>query len=196
MLQVEPITPAIGAIVSGIDFSTGISDSDHDYIYQALIKHLVIFIRDVNMSPAAHLNFAQMFGDLDDVHPHYPHVDGHENIVVLENDANRPPDTNSWHTDLTYKQIQPFASILVARHVPSTGGDTLWSSCYSSFDRLPDGMKRDLENIDAVHDLGDFRNRFAHDDEGQIGSERLNKSVPRFGHSVRPLIGKTPGHRA
>ena len=87
-----------------------------------------------------------------------------EQIVVLENDKDNPPDTNSWHTDLTFKSEQPFASILVARRVPPTGGDTLWSSCYAAFERLPDGLKRDLKELNAVHDFGDFRNDFAIDD--------------------------------
>ena len=48
----------------------------------------------------------------------YPHVKDYKNIVLLENDANNPPDTNSWHTDLTFNINQPFASVLVARAVP------------------------------------------------------------------------------
>ena len=192
MISVDPITPSIGAAVSGLDFSQPIPDSGYDEIYQTLLKHLVIFIRGVEISPKEHLAFAQNFGELDEPHPLYPHVEGFENIVKLENDPDTPPDTNSWHTDLTFKDLQPFASILVARHVPDTGGDTMWSSCYAAYDRLPDGMKSDLEGIEAIHDLGDFRNSFAADKHGMSGVERLNENVSRFGHNIRPLIGRHP----
>lgn len=192
MITVDRITPAIGAEISGIDFSRPISLDAHDQIYQALLESLVIFLRAANISPDAHLAFARQFGDLDDPHPHYPHVEGFESIVLLENSQELPPDTNSWHTDLTFKYEQPFASILVARDIPSAGGDTLWSSCYAAYDRLPDGMKSDLEGLKAIHDLGDFRNSFSETKDGKSGVERLNEGVRQFGHNIRPLVGEHP----
>jgi taurine dioxygenase len=192
VLSIDPITPSIGAEISGLDFSQPAPASVYDEVYQALLQHLVIFIHGVEIGPKEHLEFARNFGDLDDPHLFYPHVEGFENIVLLENDASTPPDTNSWHTDLTFKAVQPFASILIARHVPETGGDTMWSSCYAAFDRLPDGIKKDLEGLEAVHDLGDFRNSFATENSGKTGVERLNECVSQFGHNVRPLIGTHP----
>ena len=192
MLRIDPITPSIGAVISGLDFSQPISATSHDEIYQALLQHLVVFIRAANIDPASHLAFAQKFGTLDEPHLLYPHVEGFENIVKLENDANTPPDTNSWHTDLTFKAVQPFASILIARHVPEVGGDTMWSSCYAAYERLSDGMKNDLEGLKAVHDFGDFRNSFANQQNGKSGVERLNENIVKFGHNIRPLIGEHP----
>jgi taurine dioxygenase len=192
MLTVAKITPAIGAEISGVDFSMPVEPDALETIYQALLEHLVIFFRDTGISPSAHLAFAQAFGTLDEPHPLYPHVEGFENIVLLENDQGAPPDTNSWHTDLTFKAQQPFASILVARHIPPVGGDTMWSSCYAAYDRLPDGLKRDLEGLRAIHDLGDFRNSFADAKNGKSGVERLNESVARLGHNIRPLVGRHP----
>lgn len=191
-LRINRITPAIGAEISGVDFSQPVGVAVCDAIYQALLDHLVIFFRDTQMSPAAHLSFARSFGQIDDPHPFYPHVDGYENIVLLENDSGAPPDTNSWHTDLTFKRAQPFASVLVARSVPEVGGDTMWSSLHAAYDRLPDGMKRDLEGLSAIHDLGDFRNSFVADTDTATGSARLTEAVGRFGHAVRPLIGTHP----
>ncbi|MGB3314759.1 MAG: TauD/TfdA family dioxygenase [Albidovulum sp.] len=192
MLSIEKITPNIGAEVSGVDFSAPLTQPVLDALYQALLDHLVIFVRGQEISPKAHMAFAQSFGDLDEPHPLYPHVEGYERIVKLENDPNTPPDTNTWHTDLTFKAEQPFASILIARQVPPCGGDTMWSSCYAAYDRLPEGMKRDLEGMEAVHDLGDFRNSFAGDRDGKTGKARLDEAVSRFGHMVRPLIARHP----
>lgn len=192
MLTIEPISPAIGAELNGLDLSQGLPSEYQDAVYQALLEHQVIFVRNANMSSAAHLAFAQSFGELDAPHPLYPHVEGFENIVLLENDESTPPDTNSWHTDLTYKAEQPFASILIARQVPPVGGDTLWSSCYAAYDRLPDGMKKDLMQLSAVHDMGDFRNNFAQDSDGKTGVERLSEGMNLMGQNVRPLIDVHP----
>jgi len=47
MLAIDPVTPSIGAAVSGLDFSRPIPASAYDEIYLALLQHLVIFIRGV-----------------------------------------------------------------------------------------------------------------------------------------------------
>ncbi len=192
VIEVQAITPAIGAELLGVDFSGSVSPSQYDEIYQALIDHIVIFIRGSQITPQNHLAFAELFGVLDSPHPIYPHVEGHKNIVLLENNLQTPPDTNSWHTDLTYKPAQAFASILVARQVPEVGGDTLWSSNYAAYDRLSEGMQRDLEGLAAVHDLGDFRNTFGQDSEDQSAVEHLNHGVQKMGSYIRPLVAEHP----
>lgn len=192
MLEIERVTPAIGAVLSGVDFSQPLTPKIVDAIYAALMEHLVIFVRGAEISPAAHLAFAEGFGELDAPHPAYPHVAGFDRIMLLENDAKTPPDTNSWHTDLTYKTEQPFASILVARETPAVGGDTMWASLYAAYDRLSPAMKTELEGLEAVHDFGDFRNNFAGAANGKSGAERLDAAAGRFGHAIRPLIGTHP----
>ena len=114
-MRIDPLTTAIGAEVSGIDLGMPLSASEEDAVYDALIRHQVIFFRDQEFPPARHLAFAQGFGEIDDPHPLYAHVPGFERIVMLANDASTPPDTDGWHTDLTFKPDPPFASILVAR---------------------------------------------------------------------------------
>lgn len=192
MLNVLPLTTHIGAEVQGLDLSEPLADDTVDALYRALLEHAVIFVRGTEISPAAHLALAKQFGAIDEPHPHYPHVDGFPNIVKLENHGEAPPDTNSWHTDLTFKAQQPFASILVARTVPAFGGDTIWSSCVAAYERLPVGLRSDLEQTHAIHDYGDFRNDFAVSDDARTAVERLNESVARFGHQVKPLVGKHP----
>mgnify|MGYP001228992506 FL=1 len=192
MIKINKITPKIGAELIGVSFQKSFNNNMLDGIYQALIDNLVVIIRDTNITPKQHIEFAQSFGELDNPHPVYPNVDGYDRIVKLENDANNPPDTDAWHTDLTFKKEQPFASVLVARTVPKVGGDTLWSSCYSAYDRLPKGMKKDFEALQCIHDMGDFRNTFALDSDGKHGSERLDEGMARFGHNIRKLIGTHP----
>jgi taurine dioxygenase len=192
MLKVEKITPALGGIVEGIDFSKPINETNQHLIYEALLEHQVIFFRGAEITPSAHLDFAKSFGQIDEPHPIYPHVEGYENIVKLENNAQAPPDTNSWHTDLTFKLHQPFASILVARTIPEVGGDTLWASLSAAYERLPERMKTYLGDLEAIHDMGDFRNSFAANMAPEAGRQKLNEAIGRFGHNIRPLIQHHP----
>ncbi len=189
VLKIAPVTPTIGAEISGVDLSKLLSPSTLDAIYDALMKHLVIFFREQDISPENHLNFARSFGEPEPPHPVYPQVGTHENVVLLENDGSRPPDTDGWHTDLTFKQDPPFASILWASKVPETGGDTMWCNLYEAYDALPDDMKGYLEGLTAVHDMGDFRNNFA---VSETGSEKLVAAHQRFGSAIHPVIRTHP----
>lgn len=192
MFDVSKVTPVIGGEISGVEFTTSLPDDIQGKIYDALLENLVVFFRGTDISAAEHVAFAECFGALNEPNPLYPTVEGFERIMVLENDSDAPPDTNSWHTDMTFRSEQPFASVLVARSVPPVGGDTMWSSNYAAYDRLPDGMRRDLEGLEAVHDFGDFRNNFSKSANGQSGADRISEGIARFGHSIKPLIDTHP----
>ena len=178
--SIRKLTPAIGAEISGIDLNDAMNTATQDAIYQALLDNLVIFFRDQDITPERHLAFAKTFGTIDKPHPVYAHYPGYENIVVLENDAGNPADTNEWHTDVTFQQEPPFASILVAREVPDCGGDTLWASMYAAYDALSDRMKSYLEGLTALHDgEPQYRGRYA-----DRGVDDAGKVYPRCNHPV------------
>ena len=118
-------------------------------------------------------------------------VDKIKEITLLENNKKNPPDTDVWHTDVTFKSKPSFASILYSKVIPAIGGDTLWSSLVSVYDCLPVDIKKYLNNLNAVHDMGDFRNNFTVNEK--IGSaNKLNKGYQKFGSAIHPLIKKHP----
>ena len=95
-------TPTIGATLA-LDLASALragGAAKHDAIeqvYAALIEHLVVFIEDLVLTPAEQIDFALQFGALDVPHPVYQTLEGCPEIVALENDGDRPPDTNDWH---------------------------------------------------------------------------------------------------
>ena len=188
-MTITKLTGHIGAEISGVDLGKPLTPSVEDAVYQALIDHCVIFFRDQDIDPAHHLAFARSFGEIDQPHPVYAHVEGYEAIVKLANDANNPPDTDAWHTDLTFKQDPAFASILVAREVPEVGGDTLWASLYAAYEALDDDIKSYLETLSAIHDMGDFRNTFS---VGESDGRKLIEGMNRFGCAIHPVIKTHP----
>ncbi len=188
MLKVTPLTPSIGAIISDVSLNKDLNSETIEQIYSALIKHQVIFFRDQNISPESHLKLAESLGEIDPGHPVYPHVEGHQSIVLLKNDANNKPDTNDWHKDLTFKPNPPFASILHGVKVPKVGGDTLWASMSAAYDKLPNGWKAHLEELEAIHDMGTFRNDFYK--EGGIDS--VNNALKKVGSAVHKVIETHP----
>ena len=188
-MKIDPLTTAIGAEVSGVTLSGDTEAAVIEQIYEAVIEYLVLFFRDQELTPRAQFEFARNFGELAAPHPVYPHVEGFEQVVLLENDGERPPDTDDWHTDLTFQQAPPFLSILCAKEIPEVGGDTLWASMYAAFDALPKELQTLTCRLSAVHDMGAFRNEFLADG-GSI--EDLNEGMARFGSAEHPIAPKHP----
>ena len=188
-LKINPITTVIGAEISGIDLSQTLDPETQDQIYNALMKHLVLFFRDQDLSPQAQFEFATSFGTPVEPHPIYPHLPGYDRVVLLENDGDRPPDTDSWHTDLTFQPQPPFLSVLHAIDVPDTGGDTLWANMYAAYDNLPEDVRNLVSKSSAVHDMGTFRNHYL----GKSADvEALNAAMASIGSAVHPMAPVHP----
>jgi len=188
-VNIDPVTPTIGAEISGIDLSQPLDPATQDQIYDALMKHLVLFFQDQDLSPETQYAFAKSFGTPAAKHPIYPHVPDFDRVVVLENDGDRPPDTDDWHTDLTFQPNPPFVSVLHAIEVPETGGDTLWSNMYAAYETLPEEIQALLARSSAVHDMGAFRNNYLGE---EFDIDALNAGMAAMGSAVHPMAPLHP----
>ncbi|HEY1614058.1 MAG TPA: taurine dioxygenase [Rhizomicrobium sp.] len=158
-LSLEPLGPVIGAIIRGVDLSSPLPDSVIAGLRDALLRHQVLFFEDQDIGPGELRDFAARFGALH-VHPIYPHVDGVPEIMELDNHAGNPTDNDAWHTDVTFIETPPMGSILSARQLPPSGGDTMWSSMTAAHDALSPAFRAFLAERTAVHD---FRRAFPPD---------------------------------
>jgi len=189
--DIKKLTPKLGAEIVGDNLFEKLSSNVFDEIYNCLIENKVIFFRHQKISNDQLIKFAKNFGNIDPPHPVYPHVDNYPEIVLLENNEKSPPDTDVWHTDVTFKSNPPFASILYSKIIPESGGDTLWSCLSAIYDALPKDIKKYLESLNAVHDMGDFRNTFVNNES--IGkANKLNEGFKKFGNSIHPVIKTHP----
>lgn len=152
-MRFERLTPMIGAVVHDIDLNRPLDSTTADQIYGGLIEHLVLFFPGQDVTPDAHEALARALGPLEPPHPLYPHLPGHEPIMILEYGPDRRPDSDVWHTDVTFKLDPPFASVLRSKIVPGHGGDTLWASTYAAYDALSEPMRRLLDGLEASHDI-------------------------------------------
>ena len=64
LIEVEPLTPRIGAIIHGADLTRPLSDEMFSEIHDAWMDHLVLFFRNQPMTPDQHLAFGKRFGEL------------------------------------------------------------------------------------------------------------------------------------
>ena len=86
-IEVEPLTPTIGAVVHGVDLAEPLGDALFDELHDAWMQHLVLFFRDQTMTPDQHLEFGRRFGPLH-IHPAAPYANGNPELMVIHTDAN------------------------------------------------------------------------------------------------------------
>ncbi|HVA12506.1 MAG TPA: TauD/TfdA family dioxygenase, partial [Stellaceae bacterium] len=98
-IEVIPYGATFGAEIRGIDFARPVDRSIADAVQDALAQHKVVWFRAAAMTPAQHVAFGRLFGELT-VHPFVPHLDDHPEVVVLDNHKDNPVfSTDVWHSD-------------------------------------------------------------------------------------------------
>jgi len=120
-----------------------------DDIRRALNEYKVVFFRgQQHLDDAGQEAFAQKLGK-PVPHPTVPVKEG--SSYLLEIDSSRGGRANSWHTDVTFVDAYPFASILRAVVIPPAGGDTLWANTVAAYRDLPQELRDLADRLWAVH---------------------------------------------
>lgn len=148
-LDIVPVAGRIGAEIRGIALSGDIDPVTLAAIRTALVRHKVIFFRDQDqLTDQRHEDFAALLGD-PVAHPTVPVAEGSR--YLLELDSKEGYAASSWHTDVTFVEAYPQASILRAITVPQAGGDTLWANGATAYEELPEALKTLVDGLWAVH---------------------------------------------
>lgn len=155
-IDVVPLSGALGAEVSGVDASRPLPAPVFAEVHRAWLRHHVICFRDQRLTPEQHLAFAEQWGDIH-IHPFNKPLDDHPQILeILKTPEMRLNNGGRWHSDQMYTPQPAKATILFAREMPPTGGDTLFSNAHLAYDRLSDGLRHTLGMLRAVNN-GDSR---------------------------------------
>lgn len=147
------IRPMAGSLGADIDLAGPVDDTLFAAVRQALDDHLVIHLHGLDLAPEDLAALTRRFGTISRA-PYITHMAEHPDIVAVKKSADeRKVSTfgNAWHSDFSFLDQPPMASLLYASHVPSHGGDTLFANMYAAYDTLSDGMKRLLDGLDALH---------------------------------------------
>ncbi|HEY4540962.1 MAG TPA: taurine dioxygenase [Noviherbaspirillum sp.] len=151
-IEIRPLNPAIGAVVEGVELAEPLSAETVSRLSDALWQHQVLFFENQPITPAQQKRLASHFGQLH-VHPVYPNVPEHPEIIVLDTDAANLPDNDNWHTDVTFIRTPPLGAVLSAKLIPPNGGDTLWTNGIAAYEALSEPIRTLLDSLSAEHDF-------------------------------------------
>ncbi len=149
-MDLKPMAPECGVEVSGVSLAT-CSDAEMRDIKQAIYENGVAVFRDQSFTPEEHIAFAKRWGGID-INNYFPLNEAYPEIALVRKEADQKTNIGgAWHTDHSYDQIPAMGSILVARTLPPSGGDTLWAHMGAAYDALSDELKQEIEGLEAFH---------------------------------------------
>ncbi|MER7999292.1 TauD/TfdA family dioxygenase [Streptomyces sp. NPDC095613] len=150
---VDPLTPLLGAEVTGLDLSRELTSEQEKEVKQAFLTHHVLAFRDQHLTPEDHKRFAALFGPL---HPVALPAEGSDPYIleISANKNSRMIAGNGWHADGTADAEPSLGSMLHITRVPEvgSGGDTLFANMHLAYEMLSPAMKTFLDGLTAVHD--------------------------------------------
>lgn len=196
-MQIVPFDANLGADVTEISLAD-IDDSDFNLIYDAWLQHSVLRIRDQHLDDNQLKDFSKRFGPLEYA-PHgnvteeerskipNPYVATISNVTVNGRPIGGLSNLEtSWHTDMSYIEDPPTASLLYAVEVPGDGGETSFCSMTAALEQLPDDLRQLCTSIRIKHDA-------AHDSIGKIRNGHTEFSSPKDAPGVyHPAIRRHP----
>lgn len=160
-IEVRVTGAALGAEIRGVDLRS-LGAATVAAINDAWLAHQVLLFRDQQLSDADLIAFSRHFGELDEApiqESGRRFVDGYPEIYVVSNVVVDGVPIGSlgageavWHTDMSYLPQPPKASVLMAREVPPSGGDTSFCTMYGAWDALPHDLRAQALSLRVKHD--------------------------------------------
>ena len=163
MIQVTPINLKFVADVIGVDLCS-LTDVEFDLIYQAWLEYGVLRLRRQSLNEDDLQAFSRRFGPLEEIPMgrlsetarrkiKNRYVTQLSNIIVDGKPIGGLGNTEAaWHSDMTYVENTPPASILLAVEIPDQGGDTYFADQNAAYDVLPYELKQRAEGLTIKHD--------------------------------------------
>jgi taurine dioxygenase len=160
-MKIIPSGDALGAGVEDVDLAH-IGEREFDLIHRAWLEDLVLLFRQQQLTDGDLIRFSRRFGELDWAPVQETgrrFVEGHPEIYVVSNVIENGVPIGSlgageaiWHTDMSYLEMPPKASMLYALETPASGGDTYFCNMYRAYESLPRSLQMRIAGLRLKHD--------------------------------------------
>tara|TARA_B100000579_G_scaffold391561_1_gene366870 strand:+ start:44 stop:829 length:786 start_codon:yes stop_codon:yes gene_type:complete len=139
----------LGAEVINADLKK-INKDQQENIKKSFLEFSVLVFRNQSLKPDELKEISNLWGK-PMVHPVFKGIEGHPEIIEIRNYGEKYHTNAHWHSDVTFEDSPPDATLLYSLVVPEQGGDTLFSNQYLAYDELEEDLKNDLEGKKAIH---------------------------------------------
>ncbi len=176
-LTVQPLSGTLGVEVIGVD----VREASIDDLLPLFAEHHLLLFRDQEPTPRQHADFARQFGPLS-VHPRLQAIAEAPELIDVYDPKN--PVATTWHQDQTFLKCPPSATMLVARQLPLSGGDTMFANQHAAFEALSSPMRTFVSTLRAWH------RRIARDADGRVKEldEAIHPVAPHHPVTGRPAL--------
>ena len=205
VIEITPTGNIIGATVRGISLQNIPVGQPIEALEDALEHYgVLIFPNQQNVTPAEQIAFSQVFGSLEVVDVPHALLPGYPEIFVVGNTGKKlvtfspaePDGELEWHTDSIHQDPVARASLLLAREIPKTGGDTLFACMYSAYDSLDAETRSLCDTLDVVNSVSAVESYIERQDHAGMHQGDLGEIASST--TIRPLVRAHPrtGRRA
>jgi taurine dioxygenase len=201
-LKLVPTGAGVGAVIEDVRIAQ-LNDADFAAVTRAWLQHAVLVIRDQELGDDDLIAFSRRFGELDWApiqETGRRFVEGRPEIYIVSNVVVNGEPIGSlgfgeavWHTDMSYLEVPPKASLLYAIEVPPLGGNTSFCNMYGVYDALPPALKTRVEHLQIKHDGtynrgGNLRRGVAPTDDPRTAPGAVHPLVCRHPETGRRVL--------
>ena len=184
-----------GADITDVDLSS-LTDDTFEAIYRAWLSFGVLRFKGQTLNKDSLQTFSQRFGPLEQIpvgrmsEEQKARLDNLfvtpiSNIKVDGKPIGGLGDAEAtWHSDMTYVEVPPPASVLLGVEIPQNGGDTYFADQRAALASLPDDLHQRIGGLSIKHNA-------AHDSVGNLrpGFEAFDDPRDAPG-AVHPIVRK------
>ena len=148
-IDLRPIAPQIGVELVGADLARPIDAETFAALRAAWVQHTILLVRgQEHLRPEDLIAFARRFGDLDEHDQPQYCLAGYPEIALVSNvkEGDRyvgaPKAGRQWHSDAQYLRRPPSASLLWAKEIPPTDGNTCFANMVAAYRELDPALRQ------------------------------------------------------
>ena len=153
--RITPREGGFGAEVTGLELAAPLADDVVEALEDAFARHGVLWFSDQPLDHDQLEAFTRRFGEFG-WDPYVAPLADRPHILEVRRDPDETvaPFGGFWHSDWSFQETPPKATILHAKVVPPVGGDTLYADGVAAYEALSPAFQEMIAPLRAVHSAG------------------------------------------
>lgn len=150
--EIKNNNSSLGIEILDFDYNDIFDEKRIEELRNQWLKYSIIIFKNLELNHQQLEKFSLAFGDFGDdpyIHP----IVGHKNIIEVKREANEKaqPFGGSWHSDWSFQECPPSATLLHSKIIPPIGGDTFFINTHKAYNDLTDDIKNKIDSLIVSH---------------------------------------------